>query len=139
MNTTVSFFFLKQDFQVNQSNSTVVTSFILLFSEVTIAISFERRNLGNKLVDARNTLIDMHFIHSLKTYRHGYFSKQQNETGYYCGMTLVIQMQTNKQHIIIHQKMPLSIGKASLLESPCLNWPTFQFSLIRIPRFSVYP
>ena len=27
-------------------------------------------------------------IASLKTYRHGYFSKQQNETGYFCGMTL---------------------------------------------------
>ena len=28
-------------------------------------------------------------IASLKTYRHGYFSKQQNETGYFCGMTLI--------------------------------------------------
>ena len=27
-------------------------------------------------------------IASLKTYRHGYFSKQQNETDYLCGMTL---------------------------------------------------
>ena len=27
-------------------------------------------------------------IASLKTYRHGYFSKQQNETGYFYGMTL---------------------------------------------------
>ena len=27
-------------------------------------------------------------IASLKTYRYGYFSKQQNETGYFCGMTL---------------------------------------------------
>ena len=29
-------------------------------------------------------------IASLKTYRHGYFSKQKNETGYFCGMTLCI-------------------------------------------------
>ena len=27
-------------------------------------------------------------IASLKTYSTGYFSKQQNETGYFCGMTL---------------------------------------------------
>ena len=26
-------------------------------------------------------------IASLKTYRTGYFSKQQNETGYFCGIT----------------------------------------------------
>ena len=26
-------------------------------------------------------------IASLKTYNTGYFSKQQNETGYFCGMT----------------------------------------------------
>ena len=30
------------------------------------------------------------WIASLKTNRHGYFSKQQNETGYFCGMTLCI-------------------------------------------------
>ena len=29
-------------------------------------------------------------IASLKTYSTGYFSKQQNETGYFCGMALVI-------------------------------------------------
>ena len=29
-------------------------------------------------------------IASLKTYSTGYFSKQQNETGYFCGMTLYI-------------------------------------------------
>ena len=28
------------------------------------------------------------FIASLKTYGTGYFSKQQNETGYFCGKTL---------------------------------------------------
>ena len=28
------------------------------------------------------------WIASLKTYSTGYFSKQQNETGYFCGMTL---------------------------------------------------
>ena len=28
-------------------------------------------------------------IASLKTYSTGYFSKQQNETGYFCGMTLL--------------------------------------------------
>ena len=39
------------------SHSTEVTSFILLFSEATSAISFDKRNLGNKLVDARNNLI----------------------------------------------------------------------------------
>ena len=27
-------------------------------------------------------------IASLKTYSTGYFSKQQNESGYFCGMTL---------------------------------------------------
>ena len=48
------------------SQSTEVTSFILLFSEVTIAISFERRNLGNKLVDARNNLTDILLIQPLK-------------------------------------------------------------------------
>ena len=26
-------------------------------------------------------------VESLKTYITGYFSKQQNETGYFCGMT----------------------------------------------------
>jgi len=36
----------------------------LLFSEVTSALSFEK--LGNELVDARNILIDMHLIQSLK-------------------------------------------------------------------------
>ena len=34
--------------------------------EVTSAITFESRNLGKKLVDARNNLIDMHLIQSLK-------------------------------------------------------------------------
>ena len=29
-------------------------------------------------------------ITSLKTYSTGYFSKQQNETGYFCGMTLLM-------------------------------------------------
>ena len=29
------------------------------------------------------------YIASLKTYSTGYFSKQQNETGYFCGMTLI--------------------------------------------------
>ena len=29
-------------------------------------------------------------IASLKTYSTGYFSKQQNETGYFCGMTLYL-------------------------------------------------
>ena len=43
-----------------------MTSFILLFSEVSGAISFERRNLGEKIDDARNNLIDMHLIQSLK-------------------------------------------------------------------------
>ena len=38
----------------------------MLFSEVTIAISFERRNLGKKLEDARNNLTDMLLIQSLK-------------------------------------------------------------------------
>ena len=38
----------------------------MLFSEVTSAISFETSNLGIKLVDARNNLIDMHLIQSLK-------------------------------------------------------------------------
>ena len=47
-------------------DSTEVTSFNLLFFEVTIAISFKRRNLGKKLVDARINLIDMHLIQSLK-------------------------------------------------------------------------
>ena len=37
----------------------------MLFSEVTIAISLERRNLG-ELVDGRNNLIDMHLIQSLE-------------------------------------------------------------------------
>ena len=47
-------------------HSTEVTSFILLFSEENSAISLERRNLGKKLVDARNNLINMHLIQSLK-------------------------------------------------------------------------
>ena len=42
------------------------TSFILLFSEVTSAISFKRSNLGKKLIDVRNYLIDMYLIQSLK-------------------------------------------------------------------------
>ena len=49
-----------------ESHSTEVTSFILLFSEVTRAIRFERRNLGKKFVDARKNLIVMHLIQSLK-------------------------------------------------------------------------
>ena len=48
------------------SHSTEVTSFILMFSEVTRAIRFERRNLGKKFVDARKNLIDMHLIQTLK-------------------------------------------------------------------------
>ena len=47
-----------------KNHSTEVTSFILLFSEVTSAISFERRNLGKKLEDGGNNLIDMHLIQS---------------------------------------------------------------------------
>ena len=31
------------------------------------------------------------YIAYLKTYRHGYFSKQQNESGYFCGMTLLMK------------------------------------------------
>ena len=42
-----------------------VTSFILMFSEVTSAIIFEKRNLGNKLGDARNNFTDMHLIQYL--------------------------------------------------------------------------
>ena len=38
----------------------------MLFTEVTIAISYERRDLGKKLLDARTNLIDMHLIQSLK-------------------------------------------------------------------------
>ena len=38
----------------------------MLFSEVTSALSFERRNLGIKLEDARNNLIEMHLIQTLK-------------------------------------------------------------------------
>ena len=30
------------------------------------------------------------YIASLKTYRHGYFSKQQNETCYFCEITLTV-------------------------------------------------
>ena len=42
-----------------------VISFILMFSEVTSAIIFEKRNLGNKLRDARNNFTDMHLIQFL--------------------------------------------------------------------------
>ena len=42
-----------------------VTSFILMFSEVTSAIIFEKRNLGNNLGDARNNFTDMHLIQFL--------------------------------------------------------------------------
>ena len=38
----------------------------MLFTEVTNAISFLRRNVGKKLLDARSNLIDMHLIQSLK-------------------------------------------------------------------------
>ena len=38
----------------------------MLFSEVSGAISFERRNLGEKIEEARNNLIEMHLIQSLK-------------------------------------------------------------------------
>ena len=38
----------------------------MLFSEVTIAKSFEKRNLGNQLADTKNNLIDMHLIKFLK-------------------------------------------------------------------------
>ena len=38
----------------------------MLFSEVTTDKRFEKRNLGNKLVDARNNLIDMHLMQFLK-------------------------------------------------------------------------
>ena len=31
-------------------------------------------------------------VTSLKTYSTGYFSKQQNESGYFCGMTLVLDL-----------------------------------------------
>ena len=44
------------------SHSTEETNFILLFSEVISVLSFEKRNFGNKLVDARSNLIDMHLI-----------------------------------------------------------------------------
>ena len=56
--------FLMRHFKIltSASHSTEVTSFILLFSEVTSAISFEKRNFRNKLVDARNNLIDIHLI-----------------------------------------------------------------------------
>ena len=33
-------------------------------------------------------------IACLKTYRHDYFRKQENETGYFCGMTLTILCKT---------------------------------------------
>ena len=39
-----------------------VISFILMFSEVTSAIIFEKRNLGNNLGDARNNFTDMRCI-----------------------------------------------------------------------------
>ena len=35
-------------------------------------------------------------IASLKTYSTGYFSEQQNETGYFCGMTLFIKESMNR-------------------------------------------
>ena len=37
----------------------------------------------------------------LKTYRHGYFSKQQNETGYFCGITLDIPFACIKEKNLI--------------------------------------
>ena len=43
------------------SYSTEVTSFILLFSEVTSVIRFERRNLGKKLEDANRHAFDLVF------------------------------------------------------------------------------
>ena len=52
--------------RIKQSHSTEITTFILLFSEVTSAIIFEKRNFGKKHEAARNNLIDMHLILSLK-------------------------------------------------------------------------
>ena len=37
-----------------------------MFSEVTYAISSEKSNLGSKLVDARNNLLDIHLIKFLR-------------------------------------------------------------------------
>ena len=49
-----------------QSHSTEVTSFILLFSEVTSqCYKFWKKKYMKKLVDARNNLINMHSIQSL--------------------------------------------------------------------------
>ena len=41
-------------------------------------------------------------IASLKTYRHGYFSKQWNETGYFCGMTLYKLIKKKKKLSLFH-------------------------------------
>ena len=42
-------------------------------------------------------------IASLKTYSTGYFSKRQNETGYFCGMTLnqEVEFYTQTLNILI--------------------------------------
>ena len=42
------------------------------------------------------------WIASLKTYKHGYFSKQQNETGYFCGMTLQFDVSIDQICFIIY-------------------------------------
>ena len=76
----------------NQSHSTEVTNLILLFTEVTSAISFYRSNLGKHLVDARSNLIDMHLIQSLKIeYCFDMFSKYQaiSTNSYFYKLTLL--------------------------------------------------
>ena len=45
-------------------------------------------------------------IASLKTYRHGYFSKQQDETGYFCGMTLCITSLHSNENAVIEYCLP---------------------------------
>ena len=45
---------------------------------------------------------------SLKTCRHGYFSKHQNESGYFCGMTLCISIidKTLRTCVYYHDAFP---------------------------------
>ena len=73
------------------------------------------------------------WIASLKTNRHGYFSKHQNETGYFCGMTLCNYQQIFA--ILCFGNIILSVWKTKISQlSPWFQFVVSLKSLVWVKR-----
>ena len=96
----------------------------MLFSEVSGAKSFERRNLGKKPEDARNNFIDMHLIQFLE-FEFGFdlhlFSKYlaTSINSYFYKMTLhSMAYGSNHDPFFLPKKVSFSLNQWELQQPP---------------------